>query len=73
MRTWTRNHPMSGKGNEQKSKTVSKKKQKDKRQASSPLDDNSQLKSYFDIRNPILTSEHISKFDIQNPILTFEL
>ena len=34
---------MSGKGNEQKSKTVSKKKQKNKRQASSPLDDNSQL------------------------------
>ena len=34
---------MSGKGNEPKSKSVSKKKQKNKRQASSPLDDNSQL------------------------------
>ena len=34
---------MSGMGIEQKSKPVSKRKQKNKRQASSPLDDNSQL------------------------------
>ena len=34
---------MSGKGKEPKSKTVYKKKQKNERQASSPLDDNGQL------------------------------
>ena len=51
---------MSGKGNGSKSQTVSKKKQKNKRQASSPLYDNGQLHVHTDKNNGVNTSERKS-------------